>query len=188
MYFPTRSASGLVVARTRLWTEKPVWRQDSKRSAHSGLRSSRPTRNASPHSLSRLAWHDGQNPLVRQESIRSRSSPQSGHLRASLHCTDSSTSRMKPLNGSRGGSRSGIIGSATRSICPICGRCVPIRGFRRSCAGCVSMRCREVHPAIGELRFDSPAVLFLSRPPDDYSGVSAHFSPDSNRGRSLSIC
>ena len=34
-----------------------------------------------PHqAMDRLAWHDGQNPLVRQENIRSRSSPQSGHL------------------------------------------------------------------------------------------------------------
>ena len=46
MYFPTRSASGFVLVRTRLWTLKPVCRQERMRSAHSGLRSSRPTRNA----------------------------------------------------------------------------------------------------------------------------------------------
>jgi len=45
MYLPTRSASLFVVARTRLCTEKPVCRQESMRSAHSGLRISRPTRN-----------------------------------------------------------------------------------------------------------------------------------------------
>jgi len=45
MYFPTRSASGFALVLTRLWTLKPVWRPENKRSAHSGLRSSRLTRN-----------------------------------------------------------------------------------------------------------------------------------------------
>ena len=45
MYFPTRSASGFVLARTRLWTLKPVCRQERMRSAHSGLSSSLRTRN-----------------------------------------------------------------------------------------------------------------------------------------------
>jgi len=40
MYFPTRSASGFVLARTRLWTLKPVCRQERMRSAHSGLSNS----------------------------------------------------------------------------------------------------------------------------------------------------
>jgi len=40
MYFPTRSASGFVLARTRLWRLKPVCRQERMRSAHSGLSSS----------------------------------------------------------------------------------------------------------------------------------------------------
>lgn len=39
MYFPTRSASVFVPALTRLWTEKPVCRQERILSAHSGLRS-----------------------------------------------------------------------------------------------------------------------------------------------------
>ena len=46
IYFPTRSASFFVLARTRLWTLKPVCLQESKRSAHSGLRSSLRTRSA----------------------------------------------------------------------------------------------------------------------------------------------
>jgi len=37
MYFPTRSASSLVFARTRLWTLNPVCLQERIRSAHSGL-------------------------------------------------------------------------------------------------------------------------------------------------------
>jgi len=41
-----RSASTLVVARTRLWSEKPVCCQERMRSAHSGLRSSLRTRSA----------------------------------------------------------------------------------------------------------------------------------------------
>jgi hypothetical protein len=45
MYLPTRSASFLVLARTRRKTEKPVWRQERRRSAHSELRSSLWTRN-----------------------------------------------------------------------------------------------------------------------------------------------
>ena len=45
MYFPIRSASGFLLVHIWLWTLKPGWRQESKRSAHSGLRSSRPTRN-----------------------------------------------------------------------------------------------------------------------------------------------
>jgi hypothetical protein len=44
MYFPTRSASVFVLALTLLWTEKPVCRQESKRSAHAGLKSSLRTR------------------------------------------------------------------------------------------------------------------------------------------------
>jgi hypothetical protein len=43
MSFPTRSALSLVLALTRLWTLKPVYRQERTRSAHSGLRNSRPT-------------------------------------------------------------------------------------------------------------------------------------------------
>ena len=35
-----RSASSFALVLTRLWTLKPAWRQESKRSAHSGLRSS----------------------------------------------------------------------------------------------------------------------------------------------------
>jgi hypothetical protein len=42
MYLPTRSASGLVLARTRLWTENLVWRQVRSLSAYSELRSSLP--------------------------------------------------------------------------------------------------------------------------------------------------
>jgi len=43
------------------------------------------TQDHSPHSESLLAWHDGQNPRVRQENITSRSSPQSGHrIRAAI--------------------------------------------------------------------------------------------------------
>jgi len=45
MYLPTLSASLFVLVRTRLWTLKPEWGQEINRSAHSGLRISRPTRN-----------------------------------------------------------------------------------------------------------------------------------------------
>ena len=44
MYLPTRSASFFVFALTRLWTLNPVCRQERRRSAHSGLRSSLRTR------------------------------------------------------------------------------------------------------------------------------------------------
>jgi hypothetical protein len=37
MYFPTRSASGFVLVRIRLWTLKSVCRQENKRSVHSAL-------------------------------------------------------------------------------------------------------------------------------------------------------
>jgi len=39
-YFSMRSASLFVLARTRLWTLNPVWRQERILLAHSGLRSS----------------------------------------------------------------------------------------------------------------------------------------------------
>ena len=45
MYLPTRSASGFILALTKLWTLKPLCRQERILSPHSGLISSFPTRN-----------------------------------------------------------------------------------------------------------------------------------------------
>jgi hypothetical protein len=73
MYFPTRSASIFVRARTRLWTLKPLCRHERIRS---------------PHSSRRLAWHDGQNPRVLQENVNRCSAWQSGQTLIQKTCRE----------------------------------------------------------------------------------------------------
>ncbi len=50
-----RQTPAFVLVRTKLWTLKPVCGQERMRSAHSGLRSSRPTRNDSTSRAKRPA-------------------------------------------------------------------------------------------------------------------------------------
>lgn len=63
MYFPTRSASFLVLARTLLWTEKPVWRQPEIFSTRASETSSSPRRRAKTsrekNSANRLSSNSG---------------------------------------------------------------------------------------------------------------------------------